>query len=62
MKPTKDEEAFGENTWVYCSQHLRPHTTGWCTVDVSEKTPLKAKTYADAVEECVDRKFELYKG
>lgn len=30
----KDEQDdtifFGD--WVYCGQHMRPHTTGWCSV------------------------------
>lgn len=26
--------------WVYCAQHLRPHTTGWCGVDIGEKVGL----------------------
>ncbi len=38
--------------WVYCSQHLRPHTTGWCTVSNEDKVPLAAKTRGEAYAEC----------
>ncbi|MFM7009089.1 MAG: hypothetical protein ACKO0Z_07105 [Betaproteobacteria bacterium] len=62
MEKTEDAEVFGESVWVYCKSHLRPHDTGWCTVPASDKIALEAKTYADAVEECNERGFELYKG
>jgi hypothetical protein len=26
--------------WVYCRQHRRPHTTGWCTVGLWDKLGL----------------------
>ena len=26
--------------WVYCAQHLRPHSTGWCSVDIKDKLGL----------------------
>lgn len=26
--------------WVYCRQHRRAHTTGWCSVPVREKLGL----------------------
>jgi hypothetical protein len=29
-KKLAGDEHLGE--WVYCSQHMRPHETGWCTV------------------------------
>ena len=31
---TEDAKVFGKDAWIYCGQHLRPHKTGWCTVDV----------------------------
>ncbi len=31
IDPDGSDEAFGAE--VYCSQHLRVHSTGWCTVD-----------------------------
>jgi len=38
-KPTADFLAFGDD-WVYCNQHLRPHSTGWCSVGVRDKIGL----------------------
>lgn len=46
-----DEHVFGDG-WIYCAQHLRPHTTGWCTVSNREKQFLHAETEAEAIEEC----------
>jgi len=39
--------------FVYCKQHCRPHSTGWCTVDAADKVPLKATTRQDAYAEAV---------
>ena len=36
---TEDAQVFGDD-WVYCRQHLRPHTTGWCGVGVRDKIDL----------------------
>lgn len=36
----EDVEVFGEDQWVYCDQHMRPHLTGWCTVHVDNKVGL----------------------
>lgn len=58
----KEDLDFGKDVWVYCSQHMRPHTTGWCTVSVRDKTLLNSTSYEDAVVECEKRGFELYKG
>lgn len=58
MAELAGDEHLGE--WVYCSQHMRPHTTGWCTVSARDKTPLAAKNYPDAEAECRARGFELY--
>lgn len=30
-----DDLTMGD--WVYCCAHLRPHTTGWCTVGRRQK-------------------------
>lgn len=38
--PTEDEAVFGYNAWVYCSQHLKPHLTGWCGVSNDDKLGL----------------------
>lgn len=48
-KPAGDEDM---GIWIYCGQHLRPHTTGWCTVSTRDKRQLKARNYPDAVAEC----------
>lgn len=37
---TEDEKIFGKDQMVYCHQHLRPHSTGWCTVSVMDKVGL----------------------
>jgi hypothetical protein len=46
-----DSEVFGEGSWVYCEDHARPHTTGWCTVCASKKTPLNATNRDEAYTE-----------
>lgn len=48
MKLAGDE---GMGAWVYCKQHVRPHETGWCTVDVRDKVALKALTAEEALAE-----------
>lgn len=47
-KPAGDEH-LGQ--FVYCKQHLRPHSTGWCTVHASDKVALKATTSEAAYDE-----------
>ena len=56
----EDSRIFGEEAWVYCSQHMRPHRTGWCTVSPRNKTALEAKTLEAAYAECRERGFDLY--
>lgn len=57
-----EDVVFGENAWIYCRQHMRPHLTGWCGVDVRDKVGLgifgidKAK---EAYYKCVDFHFPL---
>lgn len=51
-KPTEDETEFGAGAWVYCSQHLRPHTTGWCSVHNRHKRKLEATDREAALAEC----------
>jgi hypothetical protein len=46
--------------WVYCKQHLRPHSTGWCTVHADEKIPLDAKTREEAYEETIARGLHIF--
>lgn len=58
---TPDETVFGRKRWVYCSQHMRPHTTGWCSVSPRLKIALEAMSGEEAYKECTDRDFPLYK-
>lgn len=44
---TADYRRWGD-TYVYCASHMRVHSTGWCTVPNSEKTPIKADTLEEA--------------
>lgn len=46
--------------YVYCHQHLGPHTSGWCTVSITQKTALSAQTREDAVKECREKGLKLY--
>lgn len=57
---TEDEKVFGKDALVYCRSHLNPHRTGWCTVQAADKVLLRAKTVAEAEEECRARGFTLY--
>jgi hypothetical protein len=57
---TDDAKAFGADAWVHCGSHGRPHRTGWCTVNVRNKTLLKATNFDDAVKECKARGLWLY--
>lgn len=47
-------------SWVYCSQHLAAHVTGWCTVSLRDKTLLEANGHVQAIEECRARGFRLF--
>lgn len=57
---TADEKAFGSERWVYCKSHVRPHTTGWCTVRVDDKVLLDAKTREEAIAESRSKGFKIY--
>jgi hypothetical protein len=59
-EPTGDVLAFGADAWVYCSQHMRAHQTGWCTVAVRDKIKLDACTANEARDECRVRGLKLY--
>jgi hypothetical protein len=56
----KDASVFGDDAWIYCDQHLRPHRTGWCSVDVRNKTALEATDEKAAYAECQQRGFKIY--
>jgi hypothetical protein len=57
---TKDEIVFGRNRWVYCSQHLNPHSTGRCSVSIQDKILLDACDIVTAESECRHKGFKLY--
>lgn len=50
----KDAMSAGDELmghFVYCSQHCRVHSTGWCTVSPRDKVSLTSKTLEEAIEE-----------
>ena len=47
---TEDDMVFGARN-VYCGAHCRVHGTGWCTVRLAQKRPLKAVDRAEAIAE-----------
>lgn len=57
MTVEEDVQEFGELAWVHCAAHGRPHTTGWCSVPVWQKTLLASRTYPAAVAECLAREL-----
>jgi hypothetical protein len=54
-KPAGDEHL---GTFVYCASHLRPHSTGWCSVDPDHKVCLTATTIETAYAEVA--RYGLY--
>lgn len=59
---TEDEKYFGRAVMVYCNQHLRPHSTGWCTVSIDNKIKLEADNIKDAYAECEALGLKVYQG
>lgn len=59
--PQEDAREFGEKAWIYCDQHMRPHTTGWCTVGTRHKVKLDATSAEEAYAECKQKGLALYK-
>ncbi len=55
-KITEDARVFGD-MYVYCTQHLNAHPTGWCSVSVRDKIGLGVNTAAEAYQKC--REFGL---
>lgn len=47
---TEDDTVFGVEN-LYCGAHRRVHGTGWCTVRLIQKRPLKAADRQDAIAE-----------
>lgn len=56
----EDAKHFGIKTIIYCKQHLRPHTTNWCTVSNDEKIKLNATTLEDAYVECREKGYKIF--
>jgi hypothetical protein len=57
---TEDEEAFGARKYVYCKSHLRPHTTGWCTVAAEDKVDLDTTDRDLAYKKARELGFKIY--
>lgn len=49
--PEPTEDAKWGTKFCYCSQYLRVHGTGWCTVGANQKIPLHGETIEDAEKE-----------
>ena len=58
---TDDARTFGADAWVYCKSHVGPHSTGWCTVPVSDKVKLDAKDRVAAVAECKTKGLKIFR-
>ena len=61
----EDAKVFGENQWVYCRQHMKPHATGWCSVSVNDKLGLgisgnDTQAAKDAYEKCREWNLPIY--
>ena len=59
---TEDEKAFGQDQWVYCKAHLKPHLTGWCKVGDYDKVGLGIKgqhNAQEAYEKCEEWGFNV---
>lgn len=54
-----DDTVFGTG-FVFCHQHLRPHSTGWCTVSNADKTPLSGATLDEATAEVRAKGWRIY--
>jgi hypothetical protein len=57
---TEDATHFGGRAWVYCKQHLRPHSTGWCSVGIADKIKLDATTAEDAYAEAQNKGYKIF--
>lgn len=47
---TDDDTVFGARN-LYCGAHCRVHGSGWCTVRLAQKRPLKAVDRTEAIAE-----------
>ena len=53
------DDTICRNKFVYCTQHMRVHSTGWCTVSNYDKVFLLSETAEDAKTEWEWRKQSL---
>jgi len=51
---TDDERVFGRDAWVYCTQHVKAHLTGWCSVSPNDKIGLGVYGQ-DNVQDAIDK-------
>lgn len=60
-KEQAEDQVLGE--WVYCSQHLNVHLSGWCTVPLRDKLGIgPVKDRAEAIKKCLSMGLKLYEG
>lgn len=51
IDPESDDDTIFGARQLYCGAHCRVHGSGWCTVRLVQKRPLKAEDRADAIAE-----------
>lgn len=56
-----DHAVFGIGEWIYCDQHLRPHMTGWCSVNYRNKVGLSVSSLEEAYTKCKLLGLQIYK-
>lgn len=55
-----EAEDIALGKYVYCAAHVRPHTSGWCTVPAREKLGLLADTEDEAYAEVKWLRLPIY--
>lgn len=51
IDPEEDDDTVFGARQLYCGAHVRVHGSGWCTVRLVQKRPLKAESREDAIAE-----------
>jgi hypothetical protein len=51
IDPEEDDDTVFGARHLYCGAHVRVHGSGWCTVRLVQKRPLKAESREDAIAE-----------
>jgi hypothetical protein len=49
--PVDGEDTVFGAKYVYCAAHRKTHSTGWCTVRLASKRPLKSENRNEAIAE-----------